>query len=65
MRITPGRFIVLQTTYLKPLAEDKTEVKIYYRLQNPGLRWLAGRFCEFAARFFKLELKRLKRIMAT
>jgi hypothetical protein len=64
MRITPGNFILLQTTHLKALAGNKTEVKIYYWLQNPSLRWMAGGFCEFAAWFLRLELKRLKRMLA-
>ena len=64
MRITPGNFRVLQTTNLKAVAEDKTEILIYYQLQNPGLRWMAGGFCEFVAWFLKLELKRLNRLLA-
>jgi hypothetical protein len=63
MRITPGRFIVLQTTYLKALPNGRTEVRIYYQLQNPRLRWMAGAFCSLVARFFGLELKRLNRVL--
>jgi len=63
MRITPGRFIVLQTTYLKALPDGRTEIRIYYQLQNPRLRWMAGAFCSLVARFFSLELKRLNRVL--
>ena len=64
MRITPGRFHVLQTTYLEALPNSKTRVKVYYQLQNPGPRWMAGIFCRFVAWVLKLELKRLDRLLA-
>lgn len=63
MRITPGRFYVLQTTYLELSPDEKTGVRVYYRLQNQGLRWMAGAFCRFIAWFLKLESKRLKRVL--
>ena len=64
MLITPGRFDLVQTTYLKSLPEGKTEVQVYYRLQNPGLRWMARAFSKFSAWFLKIELNRLNRILA-
>jgi len=64
MSITPGHFVLLQTTSLKALPEGKTELTIYYQLQNKGRRWLAGPYCRFVAWFFGLELKRLKRLLA-
>lgn len=64
MRITPGHFNVLQTTYLEALLEGKTEVNVCYQLQNPSLRWMARAFSRFMAWFFKLELKRLNRLLA-
>lgn len=64
MRITPGRFIVMQTTYLEALPEGRTEVSVYYQLQNPRLRWMARTFSNFIAWFFKLELKRLNGLLA-
>jgi hypothetical protein len=63
MRITPGRFNVLQTTYLEALPNGKTGVKVYYQLQNSGLRWIAGAFTGFVAWFLKFELKRLNRLL--
>jgi len=63
MRITPGRFNVLQTTYLEVLPEGRTKVSVYYQLQNPGLRWMARAFCKFVVWFLKLELKRLNRLL--
>lgn len=63
MRITPGRFNVLQTTHLEALPDDKTGIRVYYQLQNPGLRWTAGALTGFIAWFLKLELKRLKRVL--
>ena len=63
MRITPGHFNVLQTTYLEALPNSKTRVKVYYQLQNPGLRWIAGTFSRFVAWVLKLELKRLNRVL--
>lgn len=63
MRITPGRFIVLQTTCLEPKSEGRTEIKVYYQLQNPRLRWMARPFCNFVAGFLGFELKRLKRLL--
>ena len=64
MRITPGRFIMTQTTYLEAEPDGRTEVTVYYRLQNPGLRWMARTFSKFVAWFLKLELKRLNRLLA-
>ena len=64
MRITPGRFIVLQTTYLEAKPEGRTELKVFYQLQNPRLRWMARPFCNFVAGFLGIELKRLKRLIA-
>jgi len=63
MRITPGHFNVLQTTYLEALPNSKTRVQVYYQLQNPGLRWMAGAFSRFVAWVLKLELKRLNRVL--
>jgi uncharacterized protein YndB with AHSA1/START domain len=63
MRITPGRFIVLQTTHLEALSNGKTKVKIYYQLQNPRLRWMASAFCSLVAGFLGMELKRLNRVL--
>lgn len=64
MRITPGRFVLLQTTYLEALPDGKTEVNIYYQLQNPRLRWMARAFCEFVVWFLNIELNHLKRLLA-
>jgi uncharacterized protein YndB with AHSA1/START domain len=64
MRITPGRFDVLQTTYLESLSDNRTKVKVYYQLQNPRLPWMARAFSKFSAWFFHIELKRLKRLLA-
>jgi len=64
MRITPGRFFLMQTTYLETKPGGRTEVKVYYQLQNPGLRWMARAFSKFVAWFLKLELKRLNRLLA-
>ena len=64
MRITPGHLDVLQTTYLESLPDNKTKVKVYYQLQNPQLRWMARTFSKFSAWFLKIELKRLKRLLA-
>jgi len=63
MRITPGRFVVMQTINLEAKSRGTTDVKVYYRLQNPRLRWMAGPFCKFVAWFFNLEIGRLKRIL--
>lgn len=63
MRITPGRFIVLQTTRLEPKPDGRTEIKVYYHLQNPRLRWMARPFCKFVAGFLGFEFKRLKRLL--
>jgi len=65
MRVTPGRFIMMQTTHLEPLSGGRTNLKIYYQLQNPRLRWMAGAFSNLFAGFFRLELKRLKRLLTT
>lgn len=64
MRITPGRFDVLQTTSLEALPNGRTSVKVYYRLQNPRLRWAARTVCWVVAGFLGLEMKRLKRLLA-
>ncbi|MBN1450701.1 MAG: DUF2652 domain-containing protein [Anaerolineales bacterium] len=63
MRITPGRFVLLQTTYLEALPDGKTGIKIYYQLQNPRLRWMARAFSKFVAWFLNIELKRLKHLL--
>ena len=65
MQITPGHFKLLQTTYLKALPDGRTEVKIYYHLQNPRLRWMAGAYSKFVAWFLNIEFKHLKRLLAT
>jgi len=64
MRITPGRFDVLQTTKLEALPDGKTAVQFYYQLQNPDSRWLARPVCWVVAGFLALELRRLKRLLA-
>jgi len=64
LRITPGRFILLQTSYLEAKPDGGTNLKVYYQLQNPRLRWMARPFCKFMAGFFGYELKRLKRLLA-
>lgn len=64
MRITPGRFIILQTTYLEAKPDGGTTLKVYYRLQNPRLRWMARPFSKLVAGFLGFELKRLKNILA-
>jgi len=64
MRITPGRFNILQTTCLEALPNGKTGIQVYYQLQNPNMRWMAGAFSRFVAWFLKLELKRLNRLLA-
>lgn len=63
MRITPGHFNILQSTYLETLPDGKTGVKVYYQMQNPGLRWMAKVFTGFVAWILKLELKRLKWVL--
>ena len=63
MHITPGRFIVLQTTYLEAKPEGGTKIEVYYQLKNPHLRWMARPFCKLAAGFLGLELKRLKHLL--
>jgi hypothetical protein len=63
MRITPGRFVVLQTTYLEAKQNGGTELKVYYQLKNPRLRWMARAFCSLVAGFLGLELKRLNRVL--
>jgi hypothetical protein len=63
MQITPGHFNLLQTTYLKALPDDRTEVQVYYQLQNPRLRWMAGAFSRFVAWFLNIEFKHLKRLL--
>jgi len=63
MNITPGHFVVRQTTSLKALSEGKTELTIFYQLQNEERRWLARPYCRFVAWFLDLELKRLKRTL--
>jgi len=65
MQITPGHFNLLQTTYLEALPDDRTEVQVYYQLQNPRLRWIAGAFSRFVAWFLNIELKHLKRLLGT
>jgi len=64
MRITPGRFDVLQTTYLEALPDGRTEVKVCYQLQKPRLRWMARPVCGLVAGFLSFELKRLRRLLA-
>ena len=64
MNITPGHFIVRQSTFLQALPEGKTSVEIFYQLQNPRLRWMARLYCGFVAGFLGLELKHLKRLLA-
>jgi hypothetical protein len=64
MHITPGRFDLLQTTFLQALPGNRTEVKVYYKLQNRNRRWLARPVCGIVAGFLSLELKRLKRMLA-
>jgi uncharacterized protein YndB with AHSA1/START domain len=64
MRITPGRFNVMQTTYLEAIPNGRTKVKVYYQLQNPRLRWMARPFGHLLTWFLNLELKRLKRLLA-
>jgi hypothetical protein len=64
MRITPGGFVVMQTTCLDSLAKGKTEVRVYYRLQTQGSRWLAGPVCGIVAGFLGLEMRRLKKLLA-
>jgi len=63
MRITPGRFIIMQTVNLEAKSQGTTDVRMYYRLENPCLRWMAGPFCKFVAWFHNLEIGRLKRIL--
>jgi uncharacterized protein YndB with AHSA1/START domain len=63
MRITPGRFIVLQKTHLKPTPGGNTELEVFYQLQNPRLRWMAKPFGKMLSWFFLLEFKRLKKII--
>jgi len=63
MRITPGRFIVTQTTHLKAIMDNSTQVTVYYQLQNPRLRWMARPFCKFVAGFLGFEFKRLNRLL--
>jgi hypothetical protein len=63
MRITPGRFTVLQTTYLEVNPDDGTKLKVYYQLQDPRYRWMARPYCKFVAGFLGFELKRLKRLL--
>jgi hypothetical protein len=64
MDITPGHFVLLQTTSLRALPEGRTEILVNYKLQNEGLRWLARPYCKFVTWFINLELKRLKRLLA-
>ncbi|MGD8402326.1 MAG: DUF2652 domain-containing protein [Anaerolineales bacterium] len=63
MRITPGQFILLQTTYLESKPDGETKLRVYYQLQNPRLRWMARPYCKFVAGFLGFELKRLKRLL--
>ena len=63
MRITPGRFIVMQTNQLETLPHGRTKVSVYYRLQNPRLRWMAKPFSHFMSWFFSLELNKLKQLL--
>ncbi len=63
MRITPGRFDVLQTTYLEALPDGRTGVKVCYQLKNPPVRWMARPVCGMVGGFLGLELRRLKRII--
>lgn len=64
LRIAPGQFDVLQTTYLEALPGGRTGIKVCYRLQNSRTRWMARPFCGLVAGFLGLELKRLKRLLA-
>jgi hypothetical protein len=54
-----------QTTYLKALPDDRTEVKSYYQLQNPRWRWMAGAYSKFVAWFLNIKFKHLKRLLET
>jgi len=63
MRITPGQFNVMQTIHLEALPNGKTGIRVYYQLQNPRLRWMAGIFSRFVAWVFKLELNRLNHLL--
>jgi uncharacterized protein YndB with AHSA1/START domain len=64
MRITPGRFIVMQTTHLEALQDGRTKIRVYYQLQNPRLRWMAQPFGSLLVWFLNLELKRLKQLIS-
>jgi len=64
MRITPGHFIIVQTTYLETKPDGGTTLKVYYQLQNPRLRWMARPFSKLVAGFLGLELRKLKNILA-
>ena len=63
MRLTPGKFVVMQTVNLEAKPRGRTEIKMYLRLQNPGLRWMAVPFCKFTSWFLSLEIRRLNRIL--
>jgi hypothetical protein len=65
MRITPGRFNVMQTSHLEATSDGGTKLKVYYRLQNSRMRWMARPFSRMLVWFLDLELKRLKRILAS
>ncbi len=65
MHVTPGRFVIMQTVNLQANPQGTTELKVYHRLQNPGLRWMAVPFCKFSSWFLSLEIRRLNRILAS
>jgi uncharacterized protein YndB with AHSA1/START domain len=65
MHITPGRFNLTQTTHLEAKPDGGTKLRVYYRLQNPRLRWMARPFGKMLVWFLDLELKRLKHILAS
>lgn len=64
MRITPGRFDVLQTVYLEELSGGRTGILVCYRLKNQRLRWMARLVCGVVGGFLGLELRRLKRLLS-
>jgi len=64
MHITPGQIMLLQTTRLEAKPDGKTELRVYYQLKNPRVRWMARPFTKFVAGFLGFELKRLRGLLA-
>ena len=65
MRVTPGGFNLMQTINLEANPNGRTDLNVYYRLQNPSLRWMAVPFCKFSAWFLSLEIRRLNRVLVS